>query len=133
MVTDALNPDGTKVLDINNNPYKIQKNVVNGVVDFIFTSYPADGGPYYVALQAFDAVVGGQIRNNITLDNTNITSGDKNYAVSVDTVTLTNGDRTYSDGTALDILISLIEANNIPLTIMPSSGSNNISNDISVS
>lgn len=106
------------------NNYKYQTNVVGGVIN-IFFSNPPSGGPYYLALQAFDNTISGLPKNNITELDTTIMSTDKNVSRSANSVSIINQQLVFSDNSSsLNITINLSPFNELPVIITPQTGSN---------
>lgn len=108
--------------------FKYQADVVNGVINITFTNFPV-GGPYYVAVQAYDDLKGSATRNNITALNSN----NIPFAVSTNSVTYANNSLTYSDASSsLNVSINLIPYNNLPVNVTPVKGTDVTNNDISI-
>lgn len=82
------------------------------------------GGPYYVAVAAYDDVVSNPLRNNITKENPNITTADKKWAISSNNVTVSASSATYSDSlTSLSVVLKIILSQaSTTITITPQNG-----------
>ena len=106
------------------NNYKYQTDVVNGIINIVFIN-PPSGGPYYLALQAFDNTISGLPKNNITEKDDTILSVDKNVSRSTNNVSIINQQLVFSDSSAeLNITINLAPYNELPVIITPQTGSN---------
>lgn len=129
LVKDPLKPLESNAYSSN---YKYQADVINGVISFSFKNAPS-GGPYYLALQAFDNTIAGLPRNNITEINNSILSTDKNVAISSNNVSINNNQLVFSDGgQSLNTIIGLTIFNNLGVTISPQKGDDKPDTGISV-
>jgi hypothetical protein len=89
-----------------------------------FSSVPT-GGPYYVAIAAYDGLVSNNLRKNVTKENLNITTEEKRWAISTNNVNVTSSSATYSDSlTSLNVILKIILTQaSTTITITPQNGS----------
>lgn len=132
-IKDAASTDRVKSVDVYlvdasglSNPTSVylqrnQVDVVGGVISTGFTNVPS-GGPYYAVIQAFDDIVLGGSRDNITAPN--VSASNMPVDISSNSVSSSGSSLSYSSDDKLNVVIHLVPYNKANSEIEIQDGSN---------